>query len=136
MIMYMLGKLATEAGQCVALQKEGNFPTAHSGYELICEALRYYHELGYRQKVAEIHRMMLEAQPSPALTLYFHALILFHLRKFPSAAEAVEAALLLEPELALLHVLKARIQTSLGDLPTAMTAYQKAQTIAPTSGGA
>src|SRR5512138_2089525 len=98
MIKYMLDKLAAETSQYTALQQEGNFPAAHAGYDLICEVAPYYQGLGYHQEVADIHRQILEVQPTPALSLYFHALILFHRRRCHSALDAIDAAILLAPE--------------------------------------
>lgn len=132
----MLAKLEGQMRQSVAQQKSDNFSAAHSGYELICEALRFYSELGYRQETGNILSLMFEAQPTPAMTLYIHALAQFHLQKFACAAEAIDAALLLQPDLATIHVLSARIRTSLGDLAGAQLAHERAQEIAPTLGGA
>lgn len=136
MINYMLAKLEGQMRQSVALQSAGDFPTARAGYELICEALRFYSELGYQQETGKILGLMLEVQPTPAMALYVHALALFHHHKFPCASEAIDAALLLGPDLPILHVLRARISTSLGDLAGAQSAHERAQEIAPTLGGA
>lgn len=135
MIQYMLDKLSTETNKYASLQQDGNFSAAHAGYELVCEALRYYRSLGYLQEVAAIHRIMLAVQPTPALTLYMHALILLHLRELPAAEAAINSAITLEPNLALMHDLKAQIEISKGDLPAAQTAYNQAHALYPTSGG-
>jgi tetratricopeptide (TPR) repeat protein len=136
MMKYMLDKLAAQARQSAALQKNGDFPAALGGYELVFEALRFYEELGYGREVGEIRRLVLEAQPSPELTLFFHGLMLFHRRHHASAEDAVAAALLLTPDMPLVQTLQARVRTSLGDLPGALAAYERAQEMAPTSGGA
>ena len=132
----MLDKLATQARQAVALQKGGDLHAALGGYELVFEALRFYEELGYGQDTGAIHRSVLEAQPSPEMALYIHGLILFHRRHHASAEDAVAAALLLAPDMPLLHTLLARVRTSRGDVTGAQAAYQRAQELAPSSGGA
>ena len=70
------------------------------------------------------------------MTLYILGMILFHRRHYPGAAEVIDFALVLEPELAMLHVLQARILTSQCDLSGALAAYERAQALAPTSDGA
>ncbi len=135
MIEYMLGKLIAQARQSVTLQKDGDLSAALGGYELVFEALRSYEELGYGQETQEIQRLVLDAQPSPEMTLYLHALILFHRRRYHAAEEAIGAALLLAPGMPLLQTLQARVRTSLGDLSGALAAYERAQELAPTSGG-
>lgn len=136
MMKYMLEKLAEQARQSVALQKEGDLPAALGGYELVFEALPFYEELGYGQETGEIRRLVLEAQPSPALILFFHGLMLNQRRHYASAEDAVAAALLLAPDMPLLLTLQARVRTSLGDLPGALAAYERAQEMAPISGAA
>jgi tetratricopeptide (TPR) repeat protein len=136
MINYMLEKLEQQIRQSVVFQQEGNFPAALSGYELVFEALRFYEELGYRPQVDNMRRLVLAAQRAPMMTLYTLGMILFHRRHFSGAAEVIDFALALEPELAILHVLQARILTSLGDLSGALAAYERAQSLAPTSDGA
>jgi tetratricopeptide (TPR) repeat protein len=135
MIKYMLDKLERQVHRAVALQQEGNLALALSEFEFVFEALRFYEELGYRQEVDAIRRLVLIAQQSPVMTLYFLGLILYPRRRYPMAAEAIDSALLLEPDLAMLHVLQARIQTSLGNLTGALEAYKHAQSLAPTSNG-
>lgn len=135
MINYMLDKLERQMRRAIALQQEGNLALALSEYEFVFEALRFYEELGYQQPVDSIRRVVLVAQQSPVMTLYFLGLILFPRRRYPMAAEAIDSALLLEPDLAMLHVLQARIQTSLGNLTGALEAYERAQRLAPTAYG-
>lgn len=135
MINFMLNKFERQIQRAVVLQKEGNIASAMSEYELVFEALLFYEELGYRKQVDAIRRLVLVAQQTPVMTLYFLALILFHRRRFPVAVEVIDSALLLEPDFAMLHVLQARIQTSLGNLSDALEAYERAQTLAPTSNG-
>lgn len=136
MIKYMLAKLETQMLQSVGCQSEGNLPAALGGYELIFEALRFYEELGYQQETGHIQRLALEVQPTPEMCLYCYGLILFYRRHYMSAAEAVTAALLLAPELSILHVLLARIKTALGDYSGAHATYNLLQALDPTSGGA
>ena len=133
MIDYMLDKLERQVHRAVVLQQEGNLSNALSEYEFVFEALRFYEELGYQKQVDTIRRQVLVAQQSPVMTLYFLGLILFPRRRYPMAAEAIDSALLLEPDLAMLHVLQARIQTSLGNLTGAVEAYERAKILAPTS---
>ena len=136
MINYMLAKLESQMRQSVQLQQDGRFPAALGGYELICEALRFYEELGYDQEVKNIHRLALEAQPTPEMTLYCHALILYYRRHYTSALEAIKAALAVSSEITMLHVLKARILTALGDLPGAHETYGSIQDRDPGYDGA
>lgn len=136
MTNYMLDKLAVQARQAVSLQSGGDLTAALGGYELVFEALRFYEELGYGHEAGEIQRSVLEAQPTPEMALYIHGLALFHRRRYASANDAVGAALLLAPEMPLLHTLQARVGTSLGDLSGALAAYERAQELAPTAGGA
>ena len=135
MIEYMLGKLTAQARQLVTLQKDGDLSAALGGYELIFEALRFYEELGRLQEVMDIQRLVLAAQSGPEMTLYLHALILFHRRRYHAAEEAIAAALLLGPDMPLLQTLQAKVRTSLGDLSGALEAYERAQALAPTAGG-
>lgn len=131
----MLNKLERQIQKAVVLQKKGNIANAMSEYELVFEALRFYEELGYRKEVDAIRRLVLIAQQTPVMTLYLLALMLFHRRYFQIAAEVIDSSLLLEPDLAMSHVLQARIQTSLGNLTSALEAYGRAQILAPTSYG-
>lgn len=135
MIRQMLGKLTAQAHQSVALQKEGDLSAALGGYELVFEALRSYEELGYGEESRQIQRLVLGAQPSSEMTLYLHALILYHRRCYQAAEEAIGAALLLAPDIPLLQTLQARVRTCLGDLSGALAAYERAQELAPSSGG-
>lgn len=136
MMNYMLDKLETQMRQSVNLQKEGGFYAALEGYELILEALRFYEGLGYGKETENIQRLALEAQPNPAMTLYFHSLILFYRRHYTSAFESIKAALALVPDSTTLYVLKGRIQTALGDLSGADETYNQAQELDPSSGAA
>jgi len=136
MINYMLTKLETQMRQSVSLQKEGGLYAALEGYELIFEALRFYEGLGYGQEMENIQRVALEAQPNPAMTLYFHSLILFYRRHYTSALESIKAALSLVPDSTILYVLKGKIQTALGDLSGADETYNQAQELYPSSGAA
>lgn len=132
-IGYMLAKLESQARESVAVQRE-NSPNTLGAYELVLEALSFYEGLGYHQEVDAIRRLVLEAQPTPELTLHFYALSLFHRRNYRCAIEAVNAALMIESQDASLHVLRGRILTALGDLPAAVTAYDCAQELAPNLG--
>lgn len=121
--------------QSIRVQQEGDFSTALGGYELIFEALHFYEELGYVHEAEKIQGLVLEAQPTPAMTLYFHGLILFYRRQYTSALESIKAALVLAPGYSILHVLKGRIQTALGDLSGAHGTYSRIQEIDPAFGG-
>lgn len=132
----MLNKLKARTVNAVTLQKSGQLSAALGEYDLVCEALRFYEGLGYHGDVENIQRQILEAQSSPALVMYFHGMIQFHRKHFHSAADALHAAVTLAPELPMNHVLLAKALTSLGDLPGALAAYERAQELAPTSGGA
>lgn len=132
----MLNKLNARTVNAVTLQKGGQLSAALGEYDLVCEALRFYEGLGYHGDVEHIQRQILEAQSSPALVMYFHGLIQFHRKHFRSAADALHAAVTLAPDLPMNHVLLAKALTSLGDLPGALAAYERAQALAPTSGGA
>lgn len=136
MINYMLAKLETQMRQLVCLQKDGDFPAALGGYELIFEALRFYEELGYGQETENIQRLALETQQTPAMTLYCHGLILFYRRQYTSALESIKAALALAPDITIMYVLKGRIQTALGDFSDAHEIYNRIQELDPASGGA
>lgn len=135
MMNYMLAKLETQMRQSVRFQQDGNFQEALGGYELIFEALRFYEELGYVQETGNIHRLALEAQPDPAMTLYCHSLILFYRRHYTCALESIKAALALGPDILFLYVLKGRIQTALGDFSGASETYQHLDELSA-SGGA
>jgi len=136
MMRYMLEKLENQMHQSVLLQKEGNLSGALGGYELVFEALYYYENLGHCFEVENIHRLVLEAQPSPIMTLYCHTLILFYRRHFASALDSIKAALSLSPDFLLLQVLNGRIQAALGDLSTAHQTYKRIRELDPTYGGA
>ena len=129
----MLAKLESQMRQTVHLQKGGDFPTALEGYELILEALRYYEELGYDQETENVRRLALEAQPNPAMTLYFYALILFYRRRCTCALEAIQAALSFAPNIPILCLLKGRIQTALGDFSGAYETFIRIQELDPSS---
>ena len=135
MINYMLNKLEIQMRQSIRVQQEGDFSAALGGYELILEALRFYEELGYAHETEKIQGLALEIQPTPAMTLYFHGLILFYRRHYTSALESIKAALVLAPGYSILHVLKGRIQTALGDLSGAHETYSRIQEIDPAFGG-
>jgi tetratricopeptide (TPR) repeat protein len=132
----MLDKLAAQARQAITLQGNGDLDAALAEYELVFEALRFYEELGCTQDVENIRRPVLEAQTSPEMALYFHALMLFHRRRHASAEDAAADALLLAPDMAALHTLLARVRTCRGDVAGALAAYERAQEVAPTSGEA
>ncbi len=136
MMDYMLTKLKTQMRQSVNLQKESGLYAALEGYELILEALRFYEGLGYGQETENIQRLALEAQPNPAMTLYFHSLILFYRRHYTSALESIKAALALVPDSTILYVLKGKIQTALGDFSGADETYNQVQELDPSSGAA
>jgi tetratricopeptide (TPR) repeat protein len=133
MMKYMLGKLASRVRQSVSLQKEGKFDAAHEGYDSVFETLRFYEERGYVQEVGEIQRLVLESQPSPEMALYFHGLMLFHRGHYSSAADAIDAALLLVPGNLLLQVRRAKVKMALGDLPGALATYENIQKLFPQS---
>lgn len=136
MISYMLTKLEAQMRQSVGVQNDGNLPVALGGYELVFEALRFYEEIGYGQDAENIHRLALEAQPTPAMTLYCHALILYCRRHYTSALESIKAALAVAPDMTILHSLKGRIQTALGDLLGARETFNRLQELDPAFGGA
>lgn len=136
MIKYMLAKLEEQMRLSVRLQNEGDFSAALGGYELIFEALRFYEELGYGQETRNIQRLALEVQPTPAMTLYCHGLILLYRRHYASALESIEAALAVTPEMVILYSLKGRIQTALGDLSGARETFNRIQELDPSFGGA
>jgi tetratricopeptide (TPR) repeat protein len=133
MVNYMLGKLEMQTRQFLTLQNKGGFSAAMEGYAFVLEVLRFYEELGYAKEADTIRRLILEAQPSPALALYCLSLTLFHQQHDQSAKDAVDAAILLTPEMPLFHVLQARILASLGDLKGAMASYEHAQLLDPAS---
>lgn len=134
MIQYMLSKLKSQVEHAVALQKGGDFSTALANYELVFEALRYYDGLGYHQETDEIRTVCLDAQPTPVQTLYCHALTLFHRRRYESALDAAEAALLLAPQTAMIHLLLARIHGYIGNFPAAYAACQAGEVLSGASG--
>lgn len=136
MIKYMLAKLEEQMRQSVRLQNEGDFQGAVGGYELIFEALRFYEELGYVREAENIYRLALETQPTPALTLFCHGLILLYRRNYSCAMESVKTALSIAPNVTALDILKGRIQTAQGDLSAAHETYSRVQTADPASGGA
>jgi len=132
----MLTKLEAQMRQSVRAQKDGNLSEALGEYELIFEALRFYEELGYAQEAANIQRLALEVQPTPAMVLYCHSLILYYRRQYASALESIKSALALTPDLLILYVLKGRIQTALGELDDAYETYGRIQQLDPAFGGA
>jgi len=123
----MLSKLKSQTEHAVVLQEDGDFSAALANYELVFEALRYYEKLGYRQETDEIRNRCIEVQPTPVQTLYCHALTLFHRRNYQSALDAAEAALLLAPQTAMIHLLLARIHAYNGNFPAAYAACQKGE---------
>lgn len=136
MMNYMLAKLEAQMRQSVCLQKDGDFPAAAGGYELIFEALRFYEEQGYGHETENIQRLALEVQPTPEMTLYFHGLILYHRRRHTCALESIKAALTLAPDSLICNLLKGRILTSLGKIPAAYETYARIQELDPSSGAA
>ena len=132
----MLAKLEEQMRLTVSLQIEGDFSAAVGGYELIFEALRFYEELGYGQETQNIQRLALEIQPTPAMTLYCHGLILLYRRHYTSALESIKAALAVAPDMLILCSLKGRIQTALGDLSGARETFNRIQELDPAFGGA
>jgi tetratricopeptide (TPR) repeat protein len=125
----MLSKLKAQTGHAVALQKDGDFSAALTNYELIFEALHYYDSLGYKQETDEIRCLCIESQPTPVQTLYCHALALFYRRCYQSALDAAEAAQLLAPQTAIIHLLLARIHACIGNFQAAQAACQAAEAI-------
>jgi len=136
MMRSMLEKLESQMQKSILLQKDGNLSGALGGYELVFEALHFYENAGYCHESGNIHRLALEAQPSPIMTLYCHALILFYRRHFDSALDSIKSALALSPEFLLLLVLNGRIQTARGDLAAAHLTYKRVQELDPAYGGA
>lgn len=136
MMDYMLTKLEDQMRQSATLQKNGDFSAALGGYELVLEALRFYEERGYAKETEKIQLIALEVQPTPALTLYCHGLILLYRRQYVSALESINAALALAPIFPIMPVLKGRIQTALGDFTGAYETYNRVQEVSPASGGA
>ncbi|MDR3579541.1 MAG: glycosyltransferase family 2 protein [Oryzomonas sp.] len=132
----ILERLKAQVRQSVILQKEGKLDAALGEYELVFEVLRFYEEIGYVQEVGEIQRLVLESQSSPEMTLYFHGLMLYHRRHYSSAADAIDAALLLVPGLLLLQVMRAKVRISLGDLSGALAACENIQQLFPQSNAA
>lgn len=134
LIDYMLGKLENQMQQAVQLQKSGNFSEALSCYGLIFEALIFYEELGYRDESASIQKLALETQTTPAVVLYFHALILFHRKRYESALESAKSALTLTPH-TIIHLLIGKILTAMGELTSAYDIFNLIQELEPESGG-
>jgi tetratricopeptide (TPR) repeat protein len=132
----MLGKLEDQMRQSVRLQNDGDFPAAMGGYELIFEALRFYEELGYGHEVENIQRLALEVQPTPAMTLYCHGLILLYRRHYTSAFDTAKAALAVAPDITILYALKGRIQTAMGELSGAYETFNQIQSLDPAFSGA
>lgn len=136
MMNYMLAKLKEQMSQSVLAQNNGDFSAALGGYELIFEALRFYEELGYGQETESIQRLALETQPTPAMALYCHALILFYRRHYTCALESIKAALAVTPDMVILYSLKGRIQTALEDLSGAQESFNRIRELDPGFGGA
>lgn len=133
MIQYMLSKLKSQTEQAVTLQKNGDFSSALSNYELVFEALRYYDGLGYKHETDEIRKICIEAQPVPVQTLYCQSLIFFYRQKYQSALEVAEAVQMLAPQTTMIYLLLARIHASIGNFQAAQAACQAGENI---SGGA
>lgn len=134
MIHYMLSKLKSQVEHAVALQQGGDFSAALANFELCFEALRYYDGLGYHQQTDAIRTLCIEAQPTPVQTLYCHALTLFHRRSYKSALDAAQAAQLLSPKTAMVHLLLARIYAYTGNLPAAYGACETGEELSGTAG--
>ncbi len=134
MIKDMLAKLENQLLRSMAFQVEGDYSAALNGYEQAFEALCFYEKLGYKPEVETLWRRVLEAQPEPALVLFFHGLIQYHRGQYLSAAEAVHAAISLKPEVAFHYFLQARALTALADYSGACAAYDRIQELAPDSG--
>lgn len=129
----MLGKLKSQTINAITLQQQGNFQDALVNYELILEALHFYDEIVESINCNFIRSMILNAQSTPEMILYFHGLILFYRRHYSSANDTIETALMLAPDTPLLLTLHARILTCLRDLPGALTAYERAHKLDSTS---
>lgn len=136
MMNYMLAKLETQMLLAVDLQKDGNLPLALSSYELMFEVLNFYEALGYRQESDNIRSLALACQQTPEMVLYCHAQILFHRRKYQSAADTLETALLLSPDNPLMLLLQARAQIALDNYSEAHAMDSMLQKFDPASGGA
>lgn len=134
MIHYMLSKLKSQVEHAVTLQNEGDFSAALANYELVFEALHYYDGLGCKRETDEIRKLCIDAQPAPVQTLYCHALTLFHRHSFQSALDAAEAALLLAPQTAMIHLLLARIHACIGNFSAAYAACQSGEDISGAAG--
>jgi len=135
-INIMLSKLKSQIEHAVTLQKNGDFSTALSHYDLCFEALRFYDGLGYKRETDEIRKICIEAQPTPVQTLYCHSLTLFHRLYYPPALYAAEAALLLAPQTAMIHLLFARIHAYCGNFPDAYAACQAGEDLSGQAGSA
>lgn len=122
----MLGKLKSQTINAITLQQQDNFQDALVNYELILEALHFYDEIEESTNCNSIRSMILSAQSTPEMILYFHGLILFYSRHYSSANDAIKTALMLAPDTPLLLTLHARVLTCLGDLPGALAAYERA----------
>ncbi|MEI6213399.1 MAG: class I SAM-dependent methyltransferase [Desulfuromonadales bacterium] len=133
MIDYMLSKLESLARESIILQQAGDFAVALAGYELAFEALRYYEGLGYSRHVENVQRLVLEAQPTQAMTLYLHALIQFHLGRYICALESVKAALMITPDAPAMLALKGRIQTAVLDFTGASDTFKRIRILDPLS---
>jgi hypothetical protein len=130
----MLSKLRSQTEHAVALQKDGDFSSALSNFELVFEALRFYDGLGYRHETDTIRSICIDAQPTPIQTLYCHALSLFYRRNYSSALDATEAALLLSPQTALVHLLIARIHAYMNNFSAAYAACQAGEDVSGITG--
>lgn len=137
MIEYMLTKLQNHILHAVQQQKEGgNIQPALGGYELVFEALYFYEQLGHLEQCEDIQLRVLEAQPSPAMVLHCHAMILYFRRHYGSALEAINAALLTAPDTQFHYQLKIRIQTALNDISGACATYNIVNQRFPDANGA
>jgi len=134
MINSMLSKIETQIHQSIEFQNQGDYSAALSVYEQAFEAISYYEKLGFERETEQLWRLVLEAQSEPAMALYFHGLIQFHRQRYLSAADAVNAAILLKPGIAFYYFLLARTLTALADFSGAYAAYNRIQDLAPDSG--
>lgn len=134
MINYMLSKLKSLVEDAVMTQKKGDFSSALANFELAFEALHFYDGLGYQQETDDIRKICIEAQPTPVQTLYCYALTLFHQRKYQSALDAAEAALLLAPQKPIILLQLARIHAYLNDFPAAYGACHAGESISGSDG--
>lgn len=136
MIQQMLAQLDQLARLAIATQKNGDFLSALSHYELILEAANYYEELGYGAETENLHRQILAAQDTPARALHLSALIQLKRRTPACAAATVRSALLVAPNDINLHILYGNVLASLGDLAGAAAAFNNAQKLDVRSGAA